>query len=178
MPILIAAVVVVAGLCLLDLLLTFGVIRRLREHTDILAGARDGKPPVTGLAAGQSPGAFSAATTDGDLVSNVTGLRVVAFFSSSCPACPGMVPPFVEYVNSHGMGRDSVLAVVAGSAGEPPPYLAQLAEAAQVRIEPAGGEVIRAFKVEAFPAFCVLDSDGALIASGHDPSVLPEPAMV
>jgi hypothetical protein len=178
MPTLIAAVVVVAGLCLLDLLLTFGVIRRLREHTDILAGARGGQPPVTGLAAGQSPGPFSAATTAGDVISNASGLRVVAFLSSSCPACPGMVPPFMEYVSSHGMGRDSVLAVVAGSISEPPPYLTQLAEAALVRVEPADGEVIHAFGVEAFPAFCILDAGGALVASGHDPSVLPEPAMV
>jgi hypothetical protein len=178
MPILIAAVVAVACLCLLDLLLTFGVIRRLREHTDLLAGARGGQPPVTGLAAGQSPGAFSAATIAGDLVSDVMGLRVVAFLSSSCPACPRMVPPFVEYVSSHRIGRDSVLAVIAGSASEPPPYLAQLAEAAQVRIEPADGDVIHAFRVQEFPAFCVLDSGGALIASGHDPSALPEPAMV
>lgn len=178
MPILIAAVVVVAGLCSLDLLLTFGVIRRLREHTDMLAGTRGGKPSVTDLENGQPPGAFSAATTAGDLLRNATGLRVVAFFSSSCAACPEMVPPFAEYVGSHSIGQDSVLAVVAGSASEPPPYLAQLAQVAQVRIEPADGEVIRAFKVTAFPAFCVLDSDGALIASGPDPSVLPEPAMV
>ena len=39
MPILIAAVVVVGCLCLLDLLLTFGVIRRLREHTSMLTAA-------------------------------------------------------------------------------------------------------------------------------------------
>ena len=50
MPILIAAVVVVGGLCLLDLLLTFGVIRRLREHTSMLTGAGGG------LRAGCRPG--------------------------------------------------------------------------------------------------------------------------
>jgi len=40
MAILSAAVVVVGLLCLTDLLLTFGVIRRLREHTEQLAGFR------------------------------------------------------------------------------------------------------------------------------------------
>jgi|HubBroStandDraft_2_1064218.scaffolds.fasta_scaffold263043_1 thiol-disulfide isomerase/thioredoxin len=175
MPILIAAIVVVGGLCLVDLLLTLGVIRRLRVHTDMLAGARAGRPPVTGLETGQLPGAFSAVTTAGDLVSNMTGLRVVAFFSSSCPACPAMVPPFAEYVTSHHVGQDGVLAVVAGSPDAPPPYLAKLAEAAQVHIESAGGDVIRAFDVLAFPAFCLLDVDGAVVASAHDPSALPVP---
>ena len=37
MPIVIAAVTIVGVLCVLDLLLTFGVIRRLREHTAMLA---------------------------------------------------------------------------------------------------------------------------------------------
>jgi hypothetical protein len=155
MPILIAAIVIVGGLCLSDLLLTFGVIRRLREHADMLAGARASRPPVTGLETGQPPGAFSATTTAGDLVDNAAGLRVVAFFSSSCPACPAMVPPFTEYVRSLLVGRDSVLAVVAGSASAPPPYLAQLAEAAQVRIEPADGDVIRAC-----PGSCAASASG------------------
>jgi len=38
MAILSAAIVVVGLLCLADLLLTFGVIRRLREHTEQLTG--------------------------------------------------------------------------------------------------------------------------------------------
>ena len=38
MAILGAAIVVMGLLCLIDLLLTFGVIRRLREHTEQLAG--------------------------------------------------------------------------------------------------------------------------------------------
>jgi len=178
MPILIAAIVVVGSLCMLDLLLTFGVIRRLREHTTMLARSRETEPPVTGLAAGMSPDAFSAVTIDGDLVDNAADLRVVAFFSSSCAICPERVPPFTEYVRSHRIGRDSVLGVVEGSASAPPPYLDQLAAVAQVRIEPPGGEVARAFKVSGFPAFCVLDSAGTLIASGYDSSVLSEPAAV
>lgn len=176
MTIVIAAVALVAALCLLDLLLTFGVIRRLREHTALLAGVRD--PGPIGLEAGQSPGAFSAVTTAGDLVDNTTGLRVVAFFSTSCSACPERVPPFAEYLRSHSIGRDSVLAVVSGTTGAVPPYLDQLTEVAQVCIESADGDVARAFRVLGFPLFCVLDPDGVLIASGYEPSVLSEPAHV
>ena len=177
MTVLTTAVAVVGALCLLDLLLTFGVIRRLREHTTMLAGVRD--PGPIGLATGQSPGSFSAVTTAGHLVTDDDGLRVVAFLSASCSACPERVPPFVDYVTSHHIGRDGVLAVVVKDAArDDPPYLPALTEAVQVCIEPDGGELARAFRVQGFPVFCVLDEAGALLASGYDPSVLSQPAPV
>ncbi len=177
MPVLTAAVVAAGGLCLLNLLMTFGVIRRLREHTAILAGIR-GSEDMFGLQAGQSPGAFSAVTIAGNTVSNATSLRMIAFLSSFCSVCPERVPPFVEYLSSHRIGRDSVLTVVAGSITDPPPYLDRLAEVAQVCFEPVDGEVARAFGVKGFPVFAVLDASGALITSGHDPAQLAEPATV
>ena len=103
MPVLIAAVVAAGGLCLLNLLMTFGVIRRLREHTAILAGIR-GSEDMFGLQAGQSPGAFSAVTIAGNTVSNATSLRMIAFLSSFCSVCPERVPPFVEYLSGHRIG--------------------------------------------------------------------------
>ncbi len=104
MAILIAAVVVVGGLCLLDLLLTFGVIRRLREHTRMLTAAA-GPAQIVGLAVGESPEPFTAETISGDVVTGPTGLRVIAFFSSWCSVCPERVPPFVEYVSRHYIHR-------------------------------------------------------------------------
>jgi hypothetical protein len=73
-PIVIAAVIVVGVLCVLDLLLTFGVIRRLKEHTAMLAERGSGSlaPPVIGLAEGERPGAFSATTADGQRVDEGT----------------------------------------------------------------------------------------------------------
>jgi hypothetical protein len=178
MPILIAAVIAVGGLCLLDLLLTFGVIRRLREHTDILSNGPGAASSVTSLEPGQSPAAFTAVTTSGELVTGATGLRVAAFFSSSCSACPERVAPFLAYLSRHHMSRDSVLAVVSQDDSAPAPYLGQLAEAAQACAEPENGEIAQAFGVTGFPAFCLLDADGAVLASGYDPAALPEPAMV
>ncbi len=178
MPILTAAVVVVGGLCLLDLLLTFGVIRRLREHTSMLTAARGQTEPTVGLPVGKLPGAFTALTISGEVMTGTAGLRVVAFFSSWCSACPERVPPFVEYLSRHRIGRDSVLAVVAGDASTPPPYLDRLAEVAQACVEPNDGEITKAFEVTGFPAFCLLDADGAVAASGYDPAALPEPVTV
>jgi hypothetical protein len=172
MPIVIAALVFVGGLCLLDLLLTFGVIRRLREQTDGTSATR-----TMGLPAGRAPAPFSAVSTAGELVSGAAGLRIVAFFST-CPKCPERVPPFAEYLRIHRVSRYSVLAVSAGSGTEPQPYLAELATLAQICVEPQGGAIQHAFEVAGFPWFYLLDPDGVVIASGHDPARLPEPAAV
>lgn len=178
MTVLITAVVLVGMLCALDLLLTLGVIRRLREHTSMLAKARDLVPGVIGLEPGQSPAPFSAMTTAGDIVRDPAGLRVVAFFSSSCSACPERVPPFVTYLTEHAVERDSVLAIIESSGDEPPPYLPQLAGAARVCVEEPDGEVARAFRVTGFPAFCVLGEDGSLVTSGYEVSALSVAAPV
>lgn len=180
MAIMIAAVVLVGVLCLLDLLLTFGVIRRLREHTTLLAAL--GGPPgalgpgALGLETGKQPGAFSAVTTSGEVVTQAAQLRMVGFLTSSCSACPERVPPFMEYLSSHRIGRDSVLVVIQGGRV---PYLDQIAEVALVCVEPADGEeVVRAFKVNGSPVFFLLDADGAVAESGYDPAMLPAPAAV
>lgn len=178
MPVLIAAVAIVGLLCALDLLLTLGVIRRLRDHTTMLTAQRRPEDAPQGLPPGERPAGFSAVTTDGDQVAGTAGMRLVGFFAVWCSVCPGRVPSFLEYVSGNGIARDSVLAVVADGDSESPPYLAQLADVARVSIEPSGGAVSAAFKVESFPTFILLDSDGAVQASGWDPAELPAPAAV
>jgi len=172
----IAAVSVVGCLCLVDLLLTFGVIRRLREHTTMLTAQERLAEPPLGVSAGELPAGFSAVTTDGEPVSGPAGLRMVAFLASWCSICPERVPSLVEYLGSHRVARDGVLAVVVDGDSEAPPYLAQLADVARVCVEPSDGEVGKAFKVAGFPAFFLLDADGAVMASGYDPAGLPVPA--
>jgi thiol-disulfide isomerase/thioredoxin len=177
MPVLIAAVAVVGFLCALDLLLTFGVIRRLREHTTMLTAPRRQDVP-RGLLPGELPAGFSAVTTDGGTVTGTAGVRLVAFFAVWCSVCPERVPSFLEYVSVNRIARDSVLAVVADGDKEAPPYLARLEDVARVSVEPSGGAVSAAFKLESFPTFILLDSDGAVQASGWNPAELPAPAAV
>lgn len=177
MPIMIAAVTVVGVACLLDLLLTFGVIRRLREHTEMLTGPGGAAKPPAGLSAGELPGAFAAVTTDGVPVPGTTGLRVVAFFASWCTVCPGRVPPFADYLRAHGVNRDSVLVVSVGPDDAPPPHLAELADLAQVCAERDNGEIAKAFKVTGFPTLYLLDAGGAVVMNDHDPAALPAPAL-
>lgn len=174
MPVLIAALVVTALLCLIDLLLTFGVIRRLREHTALLSEAHGEDIPVIGLPSGQAAEPFTATTTDGALVSGPAGLHMVAFFSPRCSVCPKRVPAFTGYLRANQVRREDVLVVV-GESAEPVPYLDQLTAVARVCTESEGGPLGKAFGVAGYPAFCLLDADGAVLTSGFDPAELPAP---
>lgn len=178
MPVLAAAVAIVGVLCLLNLLLTFGVIRRLREHTQLIANTRAAAPPLTSLVAGEQVDDFTAVATDGESLSGPAGLHVVGFFSSSCSACPERVEPFVNYLAAHRIAPEQALSVLVGADRDTPPYADRLAEASRVCAEPDDGALTKAFKVVGFPAFCVLDSTGALVTASYDPERLAEAAPV
>lgn len=175
MEILTAAVVIVGVLCLLDLVLTLGVVRRLREHNALLvAGARGPSAAITALQVGQKPGAFSVTTVDGPRVSGPAGLRLVAFFSTHCSACPERVPPLVEYLASNAISRESVLTVIEGGEFSLPAYFSGLSAVSQVCAGSDGDLVFAAFQASGYPAFCLLNGDGTLVASGIHPEMLTE----
>lgn len=176
MAILAAAVTILGVLCLLNLLLTFGVIRRLREHTELLSRSAVPDVPVLGLSPGERVAAFSALTRDGELLTGSGGLRVVGFFSSGCSACPEQVGPFAEYVATTRVARESVLSVVLADDDALPPYADRLSEAGLVCVAGHDSEVAAAFKVSGFPAFGLLDDDGALVSASYDPAKLPLPS--
>ena len=173
------AVAIVGALGLLDLLLTFGVIRRLRQHTEMLS--RAGGPdipvigPVIGLASGEPVAAFSALTLGGERLTGASGLRVAGFFSSACSACPERVGPFADYLADHRVARESVLSVVVAPDDGVPSYADRLIEAGRVCAVREDSEVLKAFKVAGFPAFCLLDADGGLVTASYDPAMLPAP---
>jgi thiol-disulfide isomerase/thioredoxin len=176
----IASVVLVGMLCGVNLLLTFGVIRRLREHAELLAGSPrvvDNDPSV---AVGSVVGEFSVTAADGDVVTrgSLDGGTVVGFFSPGCAPCEELLPRFVEYAASEGVGR-RVVAVVAASDAEAGEMAAQLAPVARVVVEGAfGGAVSTAFGVRGYPAVCVVGGDGTVIASGSTMDALPATAQV
>jgi thiol-disulfide isomerase/thioredoxin len=174
-PILAAAVAVVGALGVVNLLLSFGVIRRLREQGEALASVATSDPPVTALETGDQPAACSAVTAAGELLTDVTGLDMVAFFSSTCSACPERVPAFAEFLGRHRVPGDRVLAVVLGSPAEPPPYAPALAGLAHLCYEQEDGELAKAFAIVGYPAFLLLTA-GTVAAVNWDPAALPEPA--
>lgn len=177
MAILVSAIVVVGVIGLVNLVLLFGVIRRLREHGDALAsaaGAAGREMMTTGTAVD-----FSATTVDGRVVStgSLTDANLLGVFSTTCAPCLSALPAFVERAAAQPGGRDHVLTLVVGDGeAEAAPFLSALAGVAKVVREPIHGPMATAFGVTGYPAFGLVDGDGIVRFSSASPAGLPEPA--
>ncbi|WP_131737252.1 peroxiredoxin family protein [Actinomadura roseirufa] len=170
MPFLVAAVVLVGALGLLNLLLTLGVLRRLRAR----AGTSPGGMPSAGTSPALGPGApvgeFTAVTSAGDPVSDETLSGLVGFFSADCDACHALLPGFVE--RARALGAENVLAVIGG---HDPETVATLTPVARVILaEPDGGPVARAFRNVWTPSLYMVGEDRRIVASGARFEELPE----
>lgn len=172
MPYLAVAVALVGLLAAVNLLLTVGVVRRLREQTAELAELRARAPMgggETSLPVGATVAPFEAATVDARAVSLASfGVRpLVGFFSPSCKPCRERLPGFVTHAAGRPGGRDTVLAVVAGTPEAAADYVEQLRAVATVVVEPDQGPVQKAFGVTGFPSF-LLVRDGEVDATDYD----------
>ncbi|WP_169950556.1 hypothetical protein [Microbispora sp. H11081] len=173
MPFLTALVLGVGVLCLVDLVLTVGVIRRLREHQEILAARPVTSPPIV-LPPGATIGGFSAVSTDGVHVSDgtLTEPVLVGVFSPDCPACHDRLPQFAERARTFPGGRGNVLAVLVGTEDEVAGQRRTLEPVALVVIEDYGTGLTEALRVKGFPSFAVVAADGRVLASGATPEDL------
>ncbi|MFF2013905.1 redoxin domain-containing protein [Streptomyces sp. NPDC058195] len=166
MAVLTAVLVLVGFIAFVDLVLTLGVVKRLREHTELLAGA--GGMPVT-VAVGTEVGDFTAASVDGDVVSSelTPTDTVVAFFSPTCQPCKEKLPKFTAYARSRPGGRSQVLAVVVGSAEEGAEFIERLSPVARVVAEDRQGPLHTAFGTAAYPTLLrvTAEDDGRLVVA-------------
>ena len=172
MPVLASAVVLVGAICLLNLLLTVGVVRRLRVHDQRLA--ETGPAGRRRLEPGAAIGPFTATATDGHTVSAAAlpPRSVVGFFSPACGPCLEQIPRFVDFASGLPGGREQVLAVVCGPAQDAAPLAGQLEPVARVVVEGTGGALAEAFATMAFPSIFVTDGEGRIRASGGTVDVL------
>lgn len=178
MPVLAAAVAVFGAICLLDLLLTFGVIRRLRRHDQLLAEGGAGRRHR--LEPGAPIGPFTATATDGRTVSTgaLAPRSLVGFFSTTCEPCLEQLPHFVDFASGLPGGREQVLAVVCGSPQDAAQLAGRLEPVARVVLEEFGGELAGAFGIMAFPSMFVTDGEGTVQASGGNVDLLRSAAVV
>ncbi|MBW8486234.1 hypothetical protein [Actinomadura parmotrematis] len=154
MPYLVAAVVLLGALCLVNLLLTLGILRRMRADA-----AGPGAPFA--LRPGARVAGFEAVTTADETVSAAGLSGTVGFFSAGCEPCHELLPRFIEHARE--VGRDRVLAVVGG---DDPALLEALAPVARVvAADPDGGPVARAFQNTWTPALYRVE-DGRVTATG------------
>jgi hypothetical protein len=90
MPFLVAAVVLLAVLCLLNMMITFAVLRRLRSHEERLAARPAGRSSGVDALVGRELPEFDATSTAGAAVSRSDLLgqaRVLGVFSATCEPC-------------------------------------------------------------------------------------------
>ncbi|GAA2334722.1 hypothetical protein OKJ48_10630 [Streptomyces kunmingensis] len=150
MPFLFAGLLLVGTLCVLNLLLTLGAIKRLRDQQDLLTEIGSGAP---GLALGEEIEEFATLAIGGEIVGrdHITDDTLGGFFSPTCGPCRRELPRFVEYAGALPGGRGGVLAVVVGTEETAAPFVQALAPVARVVVEEPGGEVGAAFRTAAYP---------------------------
>lgn len=175
-PYLVAVVILVGLIATVNLVLTYGVIRRLREHNERLTtlAAAGFEPPPLMLDTGAAPGEFTAVTVDDEPVTrnSLAGGGLVGFFSPDCAPCKEQVPLFAKRAAEYGRGQ--VLAVAVGTPDTTRAIVEQLLPVANVIVEAAGGPLQRAFEVNGFPAMCVVAGDGRITAGSSALDQLPE----
>ncbi|MEV5707125.1 TlpA disulfide reductase family protein [Actinoallomurus sp. NPDC052274] len=162
MPYLAAAVVLVGLLCVLNLLLTLSLIRRLREQG--AAQPRHAGPPTV-LKPGSEVGDFATTTVDDEPVSRADLIGLVGFFSAGCEPCHELAPRFAGLAT--GLPR---LAVVTG---DDPELVAVLSPAARVVVEGYDGVVSGAFQNTWTPSLYLIDGEHRVVATGGRLEDLP-----
>lgn len=164
MAYLVAAVVLIGVLGAVNLLLTIGILRRMRRTTP------DWHPgPIFALGPGSAVGTFSVTATTGEPVSADTLTGIVGFFTSGCNECHELLPHFIE--RAREMHRENVLAVVGGDDEETVQALVPVARV--VVADLGGGPVARAFENHWVPALYLIGDDHRVAAVGTQMHELP-----
>ena len=171
-----AAVAIAGVLCVLDLLLTFLVIRWARRQFAQFAwlANRGNFFLPSSLPVGSKAPEFEVTTISGVTrsLASLTGARsAVGFLSVNCGPCREQLPEFKEYARTVPGGARQVLAVVAGDSERDQDAIAEfvgeLDGVASVVVEPVrAGAAGQAFAVNRWPTFLVLDEDGKIEAGG------------
>jgi peroxiredoxin len=164
-----AALAAVGVLCLVNLVLTFAVMRQVRRHGEKLAAGPMFRGEMVTLPVGTKVPEFSTATISGDrrTLADLAGSRsLVGFFSPSCPPCHAQLPEFSKLAGTIPGGAGQVLAVIAGEEKDAAKFGAELGEVASVVIEPGHGPVATAFSTYGRPSFYLVGADGRVEASG------------
>ena len=177
---LVAAVVLLAGVAVINLLLTIGVIGRLRDHAAALKSMQDSSPGFA-LSPGDQIPDFVAEDLDHRLVSreSIAGREaLMGFFSASCRACEIQLPEFLQAADAMRRQEAEVVAVVSGSGDEQASLVEKLRQSVRVIPESEYGPVTSTMEVRGFPVFYHWTPDGVLVSAAHDVRrlVAPTPA--
>ncbi|WP_159942293.1 MULTISPECIES: hypothetical protein [unclassified Nocardiopsis] len=157
----VVAVVLVGALGLVNLLLSIGVVRRLRQHTELLEerpSSTEEDVPASAVSVGTPVGELRATSTRGAELSfgADTDRLVVAFLSPDCSPCRKRLPLLLDYAARHPDAR--VLAVVVEEDGTEEEMVDRLEPAVPVVVQPWEGPLPRLFDIQGTPAFVTLEN--------------------
>ncbi|MGL5851130.1 MAG: peroxiredoxin family protein [Phycicoccus sp.] len=162
-----SVVVLLALLVVGNLLLTWGMVRRLRALQEHVSAMTD-PMPENGLEAGDEAPDFSASTPSGDLVTRddvVRGRTVLAFLSPHCDACEEHLPAVRRLGRS--AGPEAVVAVVDGTPEESGHLVEGLQGDVPVLFAARSiNDLMSRYRVNVFPSYYVVDADH-LVSSTH-----------
>jgi hypothetical protein len=166
---------VLAFLVLVDLVLSFGIIRRLRQHDDALAGSHT--THGSGLPAGSPVPEFATASgTAGESISvgwfhDHTSL--VAFHAENCGACEEQLPALRDGLRKlEGRGVRALIVVPnfdKEATAKIDELTAAVGDLASIVSESPSGPLHSAFRVKSYPSHFIVGMDGAV--AGHDHQV-------
>jgi thiol-disulfide isomerase/thioredoxin len=162
-----AVVAVVGVIAVLNLVLTLGVLRRLREQAAAPV-LHDRRLPAVGAAVTD----FHTVDVEGRELSlhDLTGPAVVGFFTPGCAPCEALLPQFVAAAAEPD--RQAIAVIVADPGEDESDYRRLLAPAARTVVERPHGTMQRAFGAGVFPTIAVLDAHHTVTASSFDVAAL------
>jgi hypothetical protein len=142
-----------------NLLMTFGVIRRLKEQSQLII-RKPGYPLGPSIPRpGEPIGTFSAVTVDGRQVTSADlhDRGTVVFLSTSCDSCQGALTSLVRGIDVRSYSA-TMIVVIVGDADGAAEFVSALRGKATVVVEDAFGSVQRAIGVNAFPAVIAIEN--------------------
>ncbi|MFB9837665.1 TlpA family protein disulfide reductase [Actinoallomurus acaciae] len=178
MPFLVAAVVLLAVLCLLNMMITFAVLRRLRSHEERLAARPAGRSSGVDALVGRELPEFDATSTAGAAVSRSDLLgraRVLGVFSATCEPCHEQARAFAELDDP---GRVALVTDVRGREDVLRRFVPDLGDTPTIILEPDSGPLAGELGVSTFPTLLRLDEDGRVVQAGNALSQLASPVHV
>lgn len=167
MAALLSAVVIVGLVTALNLVLTAGVIRRLKDHEQRLSeiGTGEGEPPAAQPPVGAPVPDFTVSTTTGRQITGAElgGDGYIGFFAVGCSPCEQQLPEFVRLLHSVD-GTPALIVIEAPTTEAAASYLA-VADGMPVVVDTGDG-LVGQFGVNRFPSMAHL-RDGAVAANAH-----------
>ncbi len=166
MPFLIAAVVLVGMLCLVDLLLTFAVLRRLREHTTELERLAGGPRTLP-----FDPSFLIGRTLPDTATRAAPSPRLVGFFDADCGSCHEHAPKFAAEARP-----GTSLAFVTGAGRQVQNLVDVVGRVSAVVVAEEAAAVAADLGIQVFPMFLLVDADGRIVRADTDADHLADMA--